>query len=598
LVIGRNVSCQVRIQDPIISRRHCEIWHADTGLRIRDLNSSNQTRVNGTPIIEAELHEGDQIALGPYLFAIRVGSKSQRQQPDIPEDSMATISLSEAFYVKDAAPTGASESISDSVSEFRELLRMQREMTQASSVNELVRTVAAALRRKFKPDVLWLAQFVGADRRLVPYPLEAEKETQKLPVDEMIDAIEKLSGAVMARRVPAGEGSPLETTMVAPLSVGDERIGAIALRARMPNRVYDEADVEFLLGVAHALGPGLRALRAVEQLRRDFTHCRGRAGQRAELIGECDAMRRVRDIVGKAARTDLPVLILGATGTGKELVARMIHDQSPRAGNAYVTVNCAAIPRDLFESEMFGFERGAFTGATRKKIGIFEEAHGGTLFLDEVGDLAPDNQARILRAIETGSFNRVGGNHPVQVDVRFVSATNQPIPELVRQGRFREDLYHRLKGFEITVPRLRERGEDIILLAKAFIEEFRQQSGTRAKRFTPEAEHDLRSAPWSGNVRELRATIERATALAEGEVIDSSHLGLDPATPAAVPLAAWQRAATQAVPASELSLADLERRHIEAVLREKFGNIKAAAKALAISRATLYKKLKDYNIPY
>lgn len=596
LVIGRNVACQIRIQDPIISRRHCEIWQAEDGLRIRDLNSSNHTRVNGNPIVEAQLCEGDQIALGPYLFAIRVGPESQRENRGLSDDSLATISISDAFYVKDSTPTGSEESISDSVSEFRELLRLQREMTQASSVGELVRTVASSLRTKFKPDAIWLSQFVGAERRLVPFPIEGETPSEKPPVAAMLDAIEKLSGAVIARRIELDGNFSLETTMVAPLFVGNERIGAVALRSRNPNHAYEEADVEFLLGVAHALGPGLRALRAVEQLRRDFTHSRGRPAKGVELIGECDAIARVRDLAAKAARTDLPVLILGETGTGKELIARMIHDHSPRAGSAYVTVNCAAIPRDLFESEIFGHERGAFTGADRRKIGVLEEAHGGTIFLDEVGDLAPDNQARFLRAIESGCFTRVGGTHPIQVDVRVVSATNQPIPELVRQGRFREDLYHRLNGFEITVPPLRDRGEDVILLANAFLRDLRQRSGVRAQHFSPEAESALRGAAWSGNVRELKATVERAAALAEGDVVDIEHLGFGRSvTPAPVAFASPQTA-DKGTPASAISLAELERRHVEAVVREQKGNIRAAANALGISRVTLYKKLREYGI--
>jgi nitrogen regulation protein NR(I) len=243
-----------------------------------------------------------------------------------------------------------------------------------------------------------------------------------------------------------------------------------------------------------------------------------------DLIGESRAMKEVFQLIQRVAKTDAPVLILGESGTGKELVASAIHHHSNRKDKPLVKVNCAAIPENLIESELFGYEKGAFTGATRRKPGRFELADGGTIFLDEIGDMAPMTQSKILRVLQDSTFERLGGNRTVKVDVRVIAATNRNLAEEVGSGRFREDLYHRLNVFTIKLPPLRERKDDIPPLVEHFIRRFNSEKGYSIKSITPEAIEALQKYSWPGNVRELENTIWRALIIASGNVLEKSDL--------------------------------------------------------------------------
>jgi len=293
----------------------------------------------------------------------------------------------------------------------------------------------------------------------------------------------------------------------------------------------------------------------------------------------------VRDLAGRSAKSELAVMVLGETGTGKELLARMIHDLSPRAKNPYVVVNAAAIPRELFETEMFGHEKGAFTGAARQKPGHFEVAHGGTLFLDEVGDLSLDNQARILRIIESGRFHRVGGTREVAVDVRIVTATNRPLGSKESTKWFRPDLYHRLSGVVILMPPLRDRKSDINELVDHFLKRMQRAAPYGVHSLSQAAVDKLMVYDWPGNVRELRSCVERAAALAQSEQIEADDIVLP------------NESKGESDSGSHLlTLSEAERHHIVRILKRHKWNIRSAAQALRISRVTLYKKINDYAI--
>jgi len=299
------------------------------------------------------------------------------------------------------------------------------------------------------------------------------------------------------------------------------------------------------------------------------------------LIGSSTAMETVRDALNAANRTNLPVLIQGETGTGKEIVAGQLHATSDRYSAPFVLVNCAAIPGELFESEMFGHSKGAFTGAVEEHIGRFEVADGGMLFLDEVGTLSLANQAKLLRVLETNTFNRVGSTKDIVVDVRVVAASNIPLEAAIASGGFREDLYHRLCGITIDIPPLRERKSDIAMLAEHFMTESCFSMNEIPKTFSPEALAQLNDWDWPGNVRELRMCVERAVAYSQTTTINSDGIILH------VP---------NGVPELPESLADLERVHIIKMLEDNTGNISATAKQLGISRTTLYHKLDEYGV--
>jgi DNA-binding NtrC family response regulator len=307
-----------------------------------------------------------------------------------------------------------------------------------------------------------------------------------------------------------------------------------------------------------------------------------------EMIGRDEKMLIVFEWIRTAAKSDISVLILGPTGSGKEVVARMIHELSRRGRDTFQAVNCAALPDTLFESEIFGYEKGAFTGAYDRKPGRLELADGGTLFLDEIGDLSVVAQAKLLRVLEDRRFERLGGQKSVQVDFRLISATNRPLDLFVRDARFREDLYYRVNAFAIRLPSLRERPVDIPVLASRFIARYCANNGLPldAKVFSPAALALLQAYPWPGNIRELESTVSRAALSAPGRVIRDSDIEfLHTHAPAA-------EIETPRLP----TLAEAERTHISRVLESVAWNKKEAARVLAISRGTLYRKILEYGL--
>ena len=318
------------------------------------------------------------------------------------------------------------------------------------------------------------------------------------------------------------------------------------------------------------------------------------------IIGDSPALKRVVSTLHRAATTDTTVLLLGESGTGKELFARTLHAVGPRAEGPFVAINCAAIPETLLESELFGHEKGAFTGATARKPGRFELAHRGTLFLDEIGDLSLGLQAKILRALEEKRFERVGGTQSLQVDVRLVSATNRNLKTAVAARQFREDLFFRLSVFPIDIPPLRERAGDIEILARHFVERFCRDLKKRPLAFSPEAVDEMQRYEWPGNVRELQNCIERACILTEGDTIRPRHLNLSfrGGVAAEAPPDPWEQIDLDGTlaDASRRVLTEVERRKIVKALKEAAGQKPRAADLLQVSYKTLLQKMKDYGI--
>jgi two-component system nitrogen regulation response regulator NtrX len=343
---------------------------------------------------------------------------------------------------------------------------------------------------------------------------------------------------------------------------------------------------------------------------------------RHQLVGDSEAIRNILDQVRRAAPSNATVLILGESGVGKELVARAIHRASLRARERFVQVNCAAIPEELIESELFGHERGAFTGATEKQIGKFEMADRGTIFLDEVGDMSPKTQAKVLRVLQEGEVERLGSSRTIKVDVRVIAATNKDLDEEIAEGRFREDLYFRLSVIPIFVPPLRDRLEDIPALIQHFVTRFSRESNRRLARFSPQAIEAMRGARWRGNIRELGNVVERLLIMNDGDVIDADDVRLvvrpDAARSAPMPPPSYQPAAGPPggtasdlvggqVPAAGPSeaarpstLRDFkewsERAFLVEKLRELGWNISKTAEVIDTPRSNLYKKLEQYRI--
>jgi two-component system response regulator HydG len=306
----------------------------------------------------------------------------------------------------------------------------------------------------------------------------------------------------------------------------------------------------------------------------------------AGIIGKDSKIQLVFKLIEDIAPTDATVLIQGESGTGKELVAKAIHQLSPRKNKPFVVVNCSAYPATLLESELFGHEKGAFTGAIRQKTGRFEQAHGGTLFLDEIGEIPPSAQIKLLRILQTKNFERLGGEKTIKVDARIIAATNKDLVQEVKKGHFREDLYYRLNVIPVFLPSLRERGNDTILLARYFLSQFAAEQGKKVEEFSAEAIRLLLSYPWPGNVRELENSIEHATVLAKGKRIETSDL----------PPPILQNRGLITGSSRLPNMVEQEKRLLEETLEECGWNKKLAAERLGISRTTLYTKLKKYQI--
>lgn len=344
-------------------------------------------------------------------------------------------------------------------------------------------------------------------------------------------------------------------------------------------------------GVLFALGAALE----LRQSRRVARELREELGLAGDMVGDSPQMNAVRELIDKVSASNARVLITGESGTGKELVASAIHDASERREKPFVRVNCAAIPRDLVESEMFGHEKGAFTGATQARVGRFELAHTGTLFLDEIGDLSLDAQAKLLRAIEAKEIHRVGGSRSIRIDVRIVAATNHDLARAVREGAFREDLFFRLNVIPIALPTLRERGGDIAQLVRHFSLLHFKRTGQLPPTWTPGAMSTLERYPWPGNVRELANIVERISIINPGATIEAAYVSMilrPPGHPAPAPAAVE-------VP-EQGNLADLldahERSIIETALARSGGRIAEAARILATDRANLYRRMKRLGI--
>ncbi|MBR4189010.1 MAG: sigma-54-dependent Fis family transcriptional regulator [Kiritimatiellae bacterium] len=337
--------------------------------------------------------------------------------------------------------------------------------------------------------------------------------------------------------------------------------------------------------------------RALEtsRLRRDVERLRSEARRdwgTGSWVAESPAMREVVRQVRQLAGTKSTVLVRGESGTGKELVARALHAEGPRATGAFVAVNCGAFAEGLLESELFGHEKGAFTGAVARRAGAFERAQGGTLFLDEIGEAPPPVQIRLLRVLEDRTVARVGGGEPFRVDVRLVSATNRDLAAMVREGTFREDLYYRLRVVEIALPPLRERRGDIRPLAERFVAAAQLENGCRIDRVEEGWYARLEAHSWPGNVRELRNTVESAVVTAPGGELLASRLRLDgPFAPAAPAAQDW-------TPPDGLTLDEIEKRTLERVLAQTGGNRSLTAERLGISRRTIQRKIQDYNLPF
>jgi Nif-specific regulatory protein len=373
-----------------------------------------------------------------------------------------------------------------------------------------------------------------------------------------------------------------------PLKIRNETIGVVQVINKRDESQFSPADMEVLEEFSSLAALAIGSARNLEQVRQENLDLKKELGAKHQIIGTSFILKKALEDAQKLSRTKTTALIQGESGTGKELLARLIHRESPRRNKPLVVLNCAALPETLLESELFGYEKGAFTGATGRKIGKFESAHQGTLFLDEIGEMAPGIQAKLLRVLQEGVFYRVGGNTPITVDVRVLSATNKDLKKEVEEGKFREDLYYRLNVVQLNMPPLRERLEDVPLLVDHFLEVFKKETGMAGLTISEAALEKMTHYNWPGNIRELRNAIERAVVMGDGKTIMPEDLPIAATLP--------KFAGLKIGLTLDEALNEFKKEFILLNLKHTGGNRSKAAKVMDIQRTYLSRLITRYDI--
>jgi transcriptional regulator with GAF, ATPase, and Fis domain len=617
--MGRANTNRIVLKDDLCSREHAEVFQLDGKWFVRDLNSLNGTRLNNEPLTnDHELHPSDEVGLGrsSLIFVDNLG-----QLPSLPKNSPPPTTGDGQLNIKkrlrqtrflaplpsDKTPgavrtTPAQQPASHNLDEDLALLyRMALSMGSASTYQELVEVVLDGLLETIPADVGAILTVkenrdleVAAHRQRDPSVKTYHKVSQFVS-NEVLSTREAILAEDVSRDQLLRQRESLSdlgaTSLIcAPVVFGTEVMGLIHLYCTDPLRSLDPEDLEFAVAVAKQLGGAVHQLRKQATLSAQNRSLRDQLKVESELIGDSGTMKAVESQIGRVAATNATVLIRGESGVGKELVARAIHYSSHRKDGPFVCLNCAALTETLLESELFGHEKGSFTGATERMMGKFESANHGTIFLDEIGEMVMGTQAKLLRVLEGHPFERVGGHTPIRVDVRVVAATNKPLEQGLHDGTFRKDLFFRLQVIEIRVPPLRERTEDVPILAEHFLKRFVRETGRKIRGFTPAAIKKMQEYHWPGNVRELRNMVERAVALGLNPVLDAADIwlsspDLDSPVAAAVPAAYEPK-----------SLEEIEKLHILATLEHTDWNKSQASAILNIERSTLDRKIKLYDL--
>jgi transcriptional regulator with GAF, ATPase, and Fis domain len=538
VTIGREASNGIAISDPSVSRKHCLIsWH-EGKFRVRDLESRNGTLVNGTAVEEQWLQQGDEIAAGDssFLFLLEDDEPVQAAGRVEFEDAKLTAETTiihprDAVYLQPdrllrelpansrvARNLNALLKISRIVHAIRDLGDLQGQLL------DLIFEIAPAGR-----GAILLADSEGHQfnslfaRTRNPGHTQLVKVSRTVARQVLEQGIAILGSDVLGsdelREVESLAASQVRSLLCVPLTVFQRVIGCIYLDSdSVSNRLLEE-HLQLVTAIAGISAVALDNARRLQWLEQENERLTIEITQDRSLVGEGARMKEVYQFLKRVAPTDSTVLIEGESGTGKELAARALHRNSARASKPFMAINCAAIPETLLESDLFGHERGAFTGAATQKKGRLEVADEGVVFLDEIGELAPALQVKLLRVLQEREFERVGGTHPIKVDIRLIAATNCNLEQAVRNGKFRQDLYYRLAVLKITMPTLRDRREDIPMLVRHFVQKHAKRCKVKPRPISREALSCLVNYDWPGNVRELENAIERALVLGSSDTI-------------------------------------------------------------------------------
>lgn len=581
--LGRGASCEILLSDPLASRFHAVIFFDEDHWQIRDTQSRNGVLVNGQKTDHATLMNHAVVQVG--------GTELHLVQADqqIPlEDSLTqTVQLDYKitdidFSGPDAAGRFAPVDQTDP-ERLHDLYRFSLDLLRADKAQDVCQKAGQLLAIRTGADAIGFL-WESVDGRLTTervFPPEAQDPVRLSRT--LTKRVLKNQEAIWIKERPEIRGGTgvydtWSDAICVPMPAGQTVLGVLHLYRRRSR--FEAKDFDFTVAAGRLLAAALAKIRQAQSLQNDHQRLAESNAHGDELIGQSRPMLKLKERIGRVGKANGSVLIRGESGTGKELVARAVHRGSPRASRPLLCVNCAAIPSELMESQLFGHRKGAFTGAEKDHIGWFEQAHTGTLFLDEIGELTLDGQAKLLRILEGHPFLPVGAVKEVTADVRVVAATNRDLAEFVREKRFREDLYYRLSVFELLVPPLRDRNEDIERLIDHFFDHFRRQHGRPQLTLSSEAREAMLRYPWPGNVRQLRNVIDSAVVMAD-DAVQAEDLGMRD---------------TGNSQLETLRIDVWEKRLIRKALQRTDQNVAEAAKLLGVSRATLYRKISEHDL--
>jgi Nif-specific regulatory protein len=646
--IGRAATNQIVVKDERASRNHAELFMTRGQWTLRDLESRNGTFVGPQQVRgDYPLTPGDVIRIAQCQLAFvedlaKAFAETAATSPPLMTTSEEDVTVAGRAVLSETGEIGDSSVLSDSeqanITHRRghtrflgampaepglpkvgqaaaKLCKIAFELGSQSDIASVAHLALNGIFDSTQVDAgaVWLlprgkdGSTSLADLQMIASRTDIEPSYHKLS-QFLVSTVLRDGEAVLARNIEGdsslggrdSKGEILATSVIcAPIRQDKKVIGLIHTYSTQDSRIPDPDDLEFTLAVADNVALALRNLQRQQELaenlsqtQNEIVQLRKQLGAEISLIGASPVLEAVQHQIARAAPSRATVLIRGESGVGKELVARAMHYASPRKKGPFVCLNCAALSETLLESELFGHEKGAFTGATERKIGKFEAAHQGTLMLDEIGEMSSSIQAKFLRVLEGHPFERVGGSQPIKVDVRVIAATNRDLEKAVAEGHFRRDLYFRLHVVEIYVPPLRKRPEDIVELANYFLDKFNAETGRKLRGFTPDAFFRLQQYRWPGNIRELKNVVERAVVLARGDFIEADDLHL-------TNLAILSESSEVPAPKSTyqpVSLDEVEKRHIHATLKATGWNKSRTSVILGVERSTLDRKIRRYDL--
>ena len=606
--IGRDKTTDICIRDRSISRRHCLIKRNDEIFTIIDFESFNGTFVNGAAIKEQTINHGDQITLGDVFFFFFLYEtenefipKSVEFGSDINHGSTIRLERKDAIYLNPEQVLASLLPTEKTARNLSALLELNIQLSKLRDLDSLQRatfkTIFDALPAERGAIILIeenlkniTATFSKNRKAETVQPIKISQTIAEQAISEktaiLCQNVETNSAYNQAESLLASQTNSL---ICVPLTIAERVVGIIYLDTNNPTQSFDKNHLQFLTAIAGIVSIVLENIKHLEWLNNENQRLRQEINLEHNMIGESPPMQKVFRFIEKAAPTDATILIRGESGTGKELIAHAVHLNSERNSKPFVAINCAVLTENLLESELFGHERGAFTTAVSQKKGKIEMADGGTLFLDEIGEISLTMQAKLLRVLQERNFERVGGTRTINVDVRIIAATNRDLESGIKNGNFRQDLYYRLNVVSLTMPPLRERRDDIPVLANYFVSKYSKKCKRQVLRISREAQVLLLNYDFPGNVRELENAIERAIVLGNSDIIQPEDLpeSILESSNFQQPVMEYQKAVNE-----------MKKSLILKTLEQTNGNYTEAAEMLGIHPTNLHRLIRTMNLKH